>query len=78
MARRRANYTVDHLVDHRLVKRGRGYRIEFQYPRPRWKNYGPEHDTWEPRKNLLTCNAEIRAYKADRGLEITASDEEKD
>eukprot|EP00983_Pelagomonas_calceolata_P062828 1147447-Pelagomonas_calceolata.AAC.12 len=50
-------YTVDRL-DHRFVQRGRGRRIEYLV---RWNDYGPENDTWEPRKKLLTCNAKIRA-----------------
>ena len=66
-------FTVDKLLGHRFVGLGRRKKLEYLV---RWKDYGPENDTWEPRKNLLTCNAEIRAYKAKRGLEISAFDEE--
>ena len=66
-------YEVEDLLDHRLVKRGRKYREEFLV---RWRGYGPESDTWEPKSNLMTCQETIRAFKASRGLETTASDEE--
>lgn len=39
-------WEVDSILDHRMVKASRGR------PKPeylvRWKNFGPEHDTWEP------------------------------
>ena len=69
-------YEVEEILDHRFVSRGRKgrrQRIEFLV---RWKGYGPENDTWEPRHNLLTCNSQIRAYKEARGLDPSASDEE--
>ena len=50
-------FAVDKLLGHRFVGRGRKKKLEYLV---RWKDYGPENDTWEPMKNLLTCNAEIR------------------
>ena len=41
-------YLVERLVNHRL-KKGCKNKLEFLV---RWKGYGPESDTWEPRGNI--------------------------
>lgn len=66
-------YTVDTLLQHRFAKRGRKRITEYLV---RWQGYGPEHDTWEPRSNLLTCGELVHAYKLKHGLPATASDAE--
>ena len=44
-------YTVDRILDHMSVHRGRRKNMkEFLV---RWEGYGPEHDTWEPEACLL-------------------------
>ena len=39
-------YTVEKILDSRRRNRETQYLI-------RWKNFGPEHDSWEPEKNIL-------------------------
>lgn len=64
-------YEVEQLLDHKWVKVGRGKQLRFLV---RWAGYSREHDTWEPRANLLTCNELIRDYKRSHGLSLSASD----
>lgn len=50
-------YEVEDIVDHQRERGGKMvYRI-------RWKNYGPDDDTWEP-EGTLSCPEIIRRYKA--------------
>ena len=64
-------YEVESLLNHREVKRGRRRDLEFLV---HWKGYPSEHDSWEPRSNLLTCNQLIRDYKSANGLPLGACD----
>ena len=36
---------AERIVESELGKKETVYKV-------RWKNYSPDHDTWEPRKNL--------------------------
>ena len=49
-------YEVDHIVNHK--RQGQGYRYLI-----RWKNYGPEEDTWEPASNLKNAKETLMEYK---------------
>ncbi|NBK24827.1 MAG: hypothetical protein EOM68_22730 [Spirochaetia bacterium] len=64
-------YTVERLLKHREVKKGRKLVMEYLV---KWSGYGDEHNTWEPRSNLLTCGELIRAYKEANGLPVDSSD----
>eukprot|EP00983_Pelagomonas_calceolata_P021673 679004-Pelagomonas_calceolata.AAC.1 len=46
-------YEFEALLDHRVMKRDRRQVLEFLV---RWKGYSSEHDTWEPREDLLAYN----------------------
>ena len=67
-------YTVERLLDHKVVKKGRKSQLQYKV---RWEGYSEEHDTWEPRENLLTCSRLIREYKRQHGIPLSASDDEE-
>ena len=72
-------YTAECLLDHKTEVTGKGKRRKQRVLyKVRWAGYGEEHDTWEPRANLLACNDMVREYKLSRGLELSASDLEDD
>lgn len=52
-------YRVERLLAHRRAARGRG--LEYLV---HWEGYGDEHDSWEPQRNLLTCDTLVREYHA--------------
>ena len=67
-------YTVEKLLDHKVVKKGRKAVTLYKV---RWHGYSAEHDTWEPRANLLTCSELICEYKRAHGIPLSASDEDE-
>jgi hypothetical protein len=50
-------YEVDSILAHRGSGRGRAFLV-------RWKGYGPEHDTWEPLRNLANTKQLLAEYYA--------------
>lgn len=64
-------YRVEKLLESRQVKKGRKTVTEYLV---RWEGYSSEHDTWEPRSNLLTCGDLVKQFKLERGMELTAED----
>jgi len=58
-------YTVESLLDHMIVRKGRGKIYKFLV---KWQGYGEEHNTWEPESNLIGCGEEVREYKALKDL----------
>lgn len=52
-----ASFEVEKILKHKEDKRG------VQTFLIRWKNYGPEHDTWEPERNLKNCQTMLERYK---------------
>jgi hypothetical protein len=50
-------YEVDSILAHRGSGRGRTFLV-------RWKGYGPEHDTWEPLRNLANAKQLLAEYYA--------------
>jgi hypothetical protein len=59
-------YRVEVLLDHRDRRFGKGKpRREYLI---KWEGYGHEHNTWEPRSHLLTCDDLLRTYHAAHNL----------
>lgn len=58
-------YTVESLLDHIVVRKGRGKIYKFLI---KWEGYGEEHNTWEPESNLIGCGDMVREYKAIKDL----------
>ena len=48
-------FEVDHILAHRTQGKQRQYLV-------RWLGYGPEHDSWEPERNISP--ALLRTFKA--------------
>ena len=57
-------WTVERLLDHRKRKNKTEFLVK-------WEGYGPEHNTWEPEKNLITCDELKKDYWAS--LEAAAA-----
>ena len=57
-------YEVQSIIDHRDVRSGRG-RTQMREYLIKWLGYGPEHNTWEPDKNLANCPAKLSEYLAE-------------
>ena len=64
-------FYAERLLGHREVKTGE--KVVLQYL-VKWRDYGDESNTWEPRSNLLTCGELIREYKEANGLPVDPSD----
>jgi hypothetical protein len=62
-------YRVEKLLNHRERRYGRGHRGRMEYL-IKWEGYAAEHNTWEPRSNLLTCDSLLRAYHKAQGLPL--------
>jgi hypothetical protein len=59
-------YRVEALVNHRDRRFGKGKpRREYLV---KWEGYGTEHNTWEPRSHLLTCDDLLRDYHSAHRL----------
>ena len=52
-------YTVDTILGHRVVKRGKQRKIEYLV---HWLGYGEEHNTFEPAANLINDDEEVQEY----------------
>lgn len=52
-------YTVDRVLDHREVKRGKQRKIEYLV---HWLGYGDEHNTFEPAANLANSQEAVQEY----------------
>jgi len=55
-------FEVDHIVRHKRNKKG---QLQFLI---RWKNYGPEDDSWEPASNLKHSKETLQEYKGRHKL----------
>lgn len=52
-------YEVESILNHRIVKRGRKSINEYLV---KWKNYGPEHNTWEPESGCIHAPIPLQIY----------------
>ena len=52
-------YEVEHILSHRVVKRGRNRKYEYLI---KWTGYGPEHNSWEPEVNLRGAQKVLEEY----------------
>ncbi|KAJ9518377.1 hypothetical protein QJQ45_010295 [Haematococcus lacustris] len=56
-------YYVERLLDHRHVHAGKAKEYLVQ-----WEGYDAEHNTWEPRSNLVGCDKILAEYNAAHNL----------
>ena len=52
-------FEVEAILEHRDLRRGGRTRREYLI---KWLGYGPEHNTWEPERNVSNCADLIREY----------------
>ncbi|KAJ9527747.1 hypothetical protein QJQ45_000423 [Haematococcus lacustris] len=60
-------YYVERLLDHRHVHAGKAKEYLVQ-----WEGYDADHNTWEPRSNLVGCDKILAEYNAAHNLNIQA------
>ena len=62
-----------HEVQSILRRRAKGGGRDVEYL-IRWRGYGSDHDTWEPKANLVEhCDDMIRAFEVERAAEKAAA-----
>ncbi|KAJ9509499.1 hypothetical protein QJQ45_001949 [Haematococcus lacustris] len=59
-------YYVERLLDHRHVHAGKAKEYLVQ-----WEGYDADHNTWEPRSNLVGCDKILAEYNAAHNLKST-------
>lgn len=52
-------YEVERILDHRDQKVGNRVKTEYLVS---WVGYGPEHNSYEPEKNLSNCQELLKEY----------------
>ncbi|KAJ9511604.1 hypothetical protein QJQ45_007365 [Haematococcus lacustris] len=64
-------YYVERLLDHRHVHAGKAKEYLVQ-----WEGYDADHNTWEPRSNLVGCDKILAEYNAAHNLKrlLTTAD----
>jgi hypothetical protein len=61
-------WEVEAILDHRLSRSRGGESPRVSKFLVRWKNWPPEHDSWEPARNLLNAPDLVREYTMAAGL----------
>jgi hypothetical protein len=61
-------WEVEAILDHRLSRSRGGESPRVSKFLVRWKNWPPEHDSWEPARNLLHAPDLVREYTLAAGL----------
>ncbi|KAJ9505979.1 hypothetical protein QJQ45_016971, partial [Haematococcus lacustris] len=61
-------YYVERLLDHRHVHAGKAKEYLVQ-----WEGYDADHNTWEPRSNLVGCDKILAEYNAAHNLNKSLS-----
>ncbi|KAJ9504763.1 hypothetical protein QJQ45_023552, partial [Haematococcus lacustris] len=61
-------YYVERLLDHRHVHAGKAKEYLVQ-----WEGYDADHNTWEPRSNLVGCDKILAEYNAAHNLNNVTS-----
>ncbi|KAJ9519492.1 hypothetical protein QJQ45_000587 [Haematococcus lacustris] len=65
-------YYVERLLDHRHVHAGKAKEYLVQ-----WEGYDADHNTWEPRSNLVGCDKILAEYNAAHNLNKPEQEELK-
>lgn len=67
-------YAVECLLDHRDRRYGR--RVVRREYLVKWKGYGPEYNSWEPRNHIT--NIALREYHEQKGLSLAGLPDDSD